>query len=101
MSSRVNSADMGTVPVARDDPPPGGRKPSPPWFGWLIPALNFLGAAWLLIYTLLPIRPIQSWGAWNYLAVVALIPVQAVVVKRWRGDPYHRPGPGPSRLTGR
>jgi Cell division protein CrgA len=92
---------MGTVPVGHDGPRPGDRRPSPPWYGGLIPAANFLGAAWLLIYTLLPVPRIQSWGAWNYIAVVALIPLQAVVVKRWRGDAYRRPEPGPSRLTER
>jgi hypothetical protein len=65
---------------------------SPPWYGALISVVNFAGAAWLLTYTLLPVRPIESLGAWNYAAVAALLPVQAILVKRWRGEPYTRPG---------
>ena len=75
-----------------------GRRPSPPWYGALFSAVNFLGAAWLLTYTLLPVRPIQALGAWNYLAVLAAIPVQAVLVKCWRGDRYVRPA-GPATGT--
>ena len=67
------------------------QRPSPPWYGGLVSAVNFLAAGWLLAYTLVPVPPIQSLGAWNYLVVAAAIPVQAVLVKRWRGDPYVRP----------
>ncbi len=67
------------------------RGPSPPWFGGLVTAVNFVGAAWLLVYTLLPLRPIESLGGWNYVAVAGLVPVQAVLMMFWRGHPYRPP----------
>ncbi|MEJ3750313.1 cell division protein CrgA [Actinomycetes bacterium KLBMP 9797] len=60
--------------------------PSPPWHGALFTAALFGGAGWLLIYTLLSVRPIDALGAWNYLVVLALILTATVVAARWRGD---------------
>jgi hypothetical protein len=85
---RVNTAYMARSRVF-------AAEPSPPWYGALISALNFAGAGWLLAYTLLRVRPIESLGAWNYVIVAAVIPAQAVLMLCWRGHPYRRePGAG-------
>jgi Cell division protein CrgA len=68
-----------------------GSRVSAPWYGGLVTAVNFVGAAWLLVYTLLPVRPLQALGGWNYVAVAGLVPVQAILMTRWRGHPYQRP----------
>jgi Cell division protein CrgA len=62
------------------------RPPSPPWHGALFTASVFGGAAWLLVYTLLPVRPVDALGAWNYLGVLGLLVAATLVVARWRGD---------------
>ena len=89
MAVNVNTSYMDATRVS-------DRGPSPPWFGGLVTGVNFLGAAWLLVYTLLPVRPIEALGGWNYVAVAGLIPVQAVLMMCWRGHPYRRPAKRPA-----
>lgn len=62
------------------------RPPSPPWHGALFTAALFLGAGWLLVYTLLSVRPIEALGAWNYLGVLGLLLAASVVAAAWRGE---------------
>ncbi|WP_035857442.1 hypothetical protein [Cryptosporangium arvum] len=70
---------------------PSGRRPSGPWLGALLSGLTFLSAFWLLAYTLLSLPPLEALGAWNYVGVIALIPVVTVLGKLWRGTDYERP----------
>jgi hypothetical protein len=62
------------------------RPPSPPWLGALFSAALFGAAAWLLVYTLLSVRPVEALGAWNYLGVLALMLAATCVVAVWRGE---------------
>ena len=62
------------------------RPPSPPWHGAVFTAALFGGAGWLLLYTLLSVRPIEALGAWNYLGVLALVLTATVVAAVWRGE---------------
>jgi hypothetical protein len=68
-----------------------GRPPSGPWLGALTSGLTFLGAAWLLAYTLLSVPPLEALGAWNYVGVAALVLVITLLGKAWRGADYERP----------
>ena len=61
------------------------RRPSPPWVGALFTAAMFGAAGWLLIYTLLPVRPIDALGAWNYVGMLALLVAATTVAAIWRG----------------
>lgn len=62
------------------------RPPSPPWHGALFTAALFGGAAWLLVYTLLSIRPVETLGGWNYLGVLALLLAATLIAALWRGE---------------
>ena len=66
---------------------PQRRPPSPPWYGALI-TVGGLGlmAAILLTYTLAGWDWQQRLGGWNYVVVIALIPVTSVLMKRWQPD---------------
>ncbi|GAA3396240.1 cell division protein CrgA [Cryptosporangium minutisporangium] len=68
-----------------------GRQPSPPWLGALTSGLTFLGAAWLLAYTLLEVPPLEALGAWNYVGIVGLVVVVTLLGKVWHGADYVRP----------
>jgi hypothetical protein len=59
--------------------------PSPPWHGALFTAALFGGAAWLLVYTLLSVPPVEALGAWNYLGMLALLGAAILVAAVWRG----------------
>ncbi|MFI7589319.1 cell division protein CrgA [Spongisporangium articulatum] len=73
-------SNFSAVPV--DD----GRKPSPPWVGGLVAAMIWVMALWLLGYTLLDLPFQQAIGPWNYLLLLGMVVVLAVVMRRWRGD---------------
>jgi hypothetical protein len=60
--------------------------PSPPWHGALFTAALFGGAGWLLVYTLLSIRPLEALGAWNYVGVSGLLLTATLVAVLWRGE---------------
>ena len=62
------------------------RPPSPPWHGALFTAALFGGAGWLLVYTLLSVRPVAALGAWNYLGVLALLLTATLAAATWRGE---------------
>jgi hypothetical protein len=62
------------------------RPPSPPWLGVVFTVALFGSAGWLLAYTLLPIRPVEALGAWNYLGALALLLAATATVAVWRGD---------------
>jgi hypothetical protein len=62
------------------------RPPSPPWVGAVYTTALFGSAAWLLVYTLLSVRPVEALGAWNYAGVLGLLVTASVVGKLWRGD---------------
>ncbi|WP_170323859.1 cell division protein CrgA [Cryptosporangium phraense] len=68
-----------------------GRTPSRPWVGALLSSLTFLGAAWLLAYTLFDLPPVEALGPWNYVGVVGIVVVDALLGKLWRGADYVRP----------
>lgn len=63
------------------------RPPSPPWYGALI-TVGGLGlmAFILLTYTLLDLGWQQRLGGWNYVVVIALIPIVSVLMRRWQAD---------------
>ncbi|GLI01024.1 cell division protein CrgA [Phytohabitans aurantiacus] len=61
-------------------------RPSPPWHGALFTAALFASAAWLLVYTLLSVGPVEALGAWNYVGVVALTLGASIVAAFWRGN---------------
>jgi hypothetical protein len=65
---------------------PRAPRPSPPWHGALFTGALFGGAAWLLVYTLLSVPPVEALGAWNYLGVLALLVVATVAAASWRAD---------------
>lgn len=65
------------------------RPPSPPWHGAVFTASLFCGAGWLLVYTLLSVRPIEALGAWNYLVVLALLLTAILAAAAWRGVDRH------------
>jgi hypothetical protein len=52
----------------------------------MITLLLWAGFAWLLAYTLLDIGWQQSIGSWNYVLLLGLVPVQSVLMKRYRPD---------------
>ena len=65
---------------------PPRRPPSPPWYGGAVTGLLGLTAAILLTYTLADWGWQQRLGGWNYVAAVALIVANAVLLRRWRPD---------------
>ncbi|MFI5956611.1 cell division protein CrgA [Cryptosporangium sp. NPDC051539] len=67
------------------------KPPSGPWHGALSTALIFGSAAWILVYTLLDVRPVEALGAWNYVGVLGLVVLNTIVGRTWRGTPYARP----------
>jgi hypothetical protein len=62
------------------------RPPSPPWHGAVFTAALFGSAAWLLIYTLLSVGPVEALGGWNYLGALALTLAATAVTAFWRGE---------------
>ncbi|SHN32421.1 cell division protein CrgA [Cryptosporangium aurantiacum] len=68
-----------------------GRPPSAPWVGALSTGLTFLGAAWILAYTLLSVPALEALGAWNYIGVIGLVVVVTLLGKAWHGQDYERP----------
>jgi len=70
---------------------PSGREPSGPWLGAVTSGLTFLGAAWILAYTLLELPPLEALGAWNYVGVAAIVGVVTLLGKLWHGADYERP----------
>ena len=82
---------MTAVPTGVYAPQPGSKPPSSPWLGALRTGLVYLSAAWILVYTLLSVPPIEALGAWNYVGVCLLTVAVAVLGKAWRGEPYTRP----------
>jgi hypothetical protein len=67
------------------------KPPSAPWFGALNTALMFLGAAWILVYTMLSVPFVEALGPWNYVGVLLLVVASTLLGKAWRGAAYERP----------
>jgi hypothetical protein len=72
-------------------PAPSRRPPSGAWHGALRTALTYLSAAWILVYTLLSVPPVEALGAWNYVGVLGLFVAVTALGRTWRGDEYVRP----------
>ena len=72
-------------------PEPDPKPPSGVWHGAVSTGLIFLGAAWILVYPLLDVPPVEALGAWNYAGVAGLVVANALVGRSWRGAPYERP----------
>ena len=49
-------------------------------------AALFGGAGWLLLYTLLSVRPVEALGGWNYVGVLALLLTATLIAALWRGE---------------
>jgi hypothetical protein len=47
--------------------------------GAIYTAALFSSAAWILVYTLLPIRPVDALGGWNYVIALALLATTALM----------------------
>ena len=86
-SPASGTAPTTTVPSTTSGRPAAKRRPpSPPWYGGLTIGLLGVMALILLTYTLLDWDWQQRIGYWNYVAVIVLIPISSVLMRRWVPD---------------